>query len=114
MKFVSYTIIILFIVFSILIYLFYFNNDEVAIPLDNLIINYPRDLQEVSGIIKVDGVASDKYSEIYYRIDLSDWKLADGTNRWNFELDTQELSKGVHVIYVKADDKVKAVRIIVK
>ena len=100
-----------FIIIVILILVYYLINiPKVALKSD-LIINYPNDLEEVSGVINVNGKANPNYKEIYYRIDLSEWELANGVSKWNFDLDTTKLSKGLHVIYVKAEDKVKAVRI---
>ena len=105
--------LIIIIIILALVYYFFFFNTKVALPLDDLKITYPSDLQEVSGIITVRGEASDKYDKIYYRIDLDDWKEANGISKWSFILDTTKLSKDLHVIYIKAGEKTKAVRIII-
>ena len=103
----SYIIIILF---EIGIIYFYFNNIKVASSINDIIINSPRDLDEVSGIINVRG--NSNYEEVYYKIDLEKWNKIEGKN-WKFSVDTSKLSKGQHTIYVKANEQVKAVRIIV-
>ena|SRR3989344_2354136 len=104
---ISYIIIILF---AIGIIYFYFNDVKVAFSLDDVIIISPRDLEEVSGIINAKGTSN--YEEVYYKIDLGEWKKIEGKN-WKFSLDTDKLSKGKHTIYVKANEQIKSVRIIV-
>jgi len=104
---ISYIIIILF---AIGIIYFYFNDVKVASSLDDVIIISPRDLEEVSGIINVKGTSN--YEEVYYKIDLEEWKKIEGKN-WKFSLDADKLSKGQHTIYVKANEQIKAAKIIV-
>ena len=104
---IGYIIIILF---AIGIIYFYFNDIKVASSLDDVIINSPRDLDEVSGIINARGTSN--YEEVYYKIDLNEWNKIKG-KKWSFSIDTNKLSKGMHTIYVKANEQIKAARIIV-
>ena len=106
----KYLIFLGVIILALAVYYFY-NTPSVAIPIDDITIINPRDLEDVSGVIRVNGEADDKYSGVYYRVDLSEWQAANGINNWEFSLDTSKLSKETHVIYVKAGENVKAVRI---
>ena len=109
MKFKLYFIFILLILLTGAYYLY--NLPKVGIPLDVVRVNSPMDLEEVSGIINVNGEADPSYDKIYYRINLGEWKIANGDKNWDFDLDTSNLDKGVNVIYIKAGDKVKAIRV---
>jgi len=109
MKFKIYFIFILLVLLTGAYY--FYNLPKVGIPLDVMRINSPRDLEDVSGIINVNGEVDTSYNEVYYRVNLGEWKLANGNKNWNFDLDTSNLDKGVNVIYIKAGDKVKAIRI---
>ncbi len=89
---------------------FYYSDVKVASPVDQININIPKDLDKVSGIIKVEG-DSILQGEIYYKIDNNEWTKAAGTKKWYFNLDTDKLDKGVHIIYIKSEEVTKAIRI---
>ena len=108
-------IITVIILASLIIGYLYFTdiNVKVASPVKDLTITSPSDLEEVSGIINVKGTANENYDKVEYRIDLNDWKVANGVKNWNFNLDVSNLERGQHIIYVKANSATKAIRIIV-
>ena len=89
---------------------FYFSDVKVASPVDQLSINNPKDLEEVSEIVKVEG-ESILEKDVYYKIDNSEWVKATGIKKWNFILDTDKLDKGTHIIYIKSGETTKAIRI---
>lgn len=110
----GYIIIALVLVSLVIAYLYFTDiNVKVASPVKELIITSPSDLEEVSGIVNIKGTANENYDKVEYRVDLDEWKVANGIKNWNFYLDTSNLEKGQHIVYVKANDATKAIRIIV-
>jgi len=113
-----------FLIFLFLL-LFFLNscnidNKKVALRIDDNVITimYPIDRQFVSDKIIIRGLSKDmKYIEI--QIDLDGWKKVNGVNEWYYNIDTNNLENGQHVVYIRGYDgtsysKVKAVRINVK
>jgi len=85
-------------------------------------IDTPNDNQEVSGTIRISGTASDdeRLSYSIIQIDTDHWFRPSGTSEsWYWDLDTTELSNGMHTISAKSYDgeyysEVKSVGIIVQ
>ena len=83
---------------------------------DEIKITYPRDLDEVKGLVNVAGKADKNFEFVELQIDLKGWEKASGVVNWNYSFDSSNLNPGIHVIYARASDnirytKIKAVRI---
>lgn len=70
-----------------------------------LTISYPLANTTLDGTITILGTVSNKEVEsVKIKIDEGEWKQADGTSSWNYELDTTQYENGKHTIYVQATD----------
>jgi len=70
-------------------------------------ITSPLNGSVVKGEILIEGTAGDEDGSIVkveIRIDGMEWKIANGTNSWNYKLDTTKLSNGFHTIEARAYD----------
>jgi len=70
-------------------------------------INYPANGSTVYGALIIKGVANDEDGSIIkveIRIDGGEWKEANGTISWSYELDTTELDNGFHIIEARSYD----------
>ena len=70
-------------------------------------ITNPKDGQKVSGEISVEGTATVKIGEVYevqVRVDSGMWKTANGTESWNYLINTSKLNNGDHSISVRVWD----------
>ena len=70
-------------------------------------ITSPLNGSVVKGEILIEGTAGDEDGSIVkveIRIDKEEWKIANGTNSWNYKLDTTKLSNGFHTIEARAYD----------
>ncbi|MCD6171622.1 MAG: fibronectin type III domain-containing protein, partial [Thermoplasmata archaeon] len=81
-----------------------FNNHKPCI----LIVN-PVNGSVVNGSIKIMGVAwdedgNDTITKVEIRIDNNAWHVANGTNSWNYSIDTRELKNGKHVVESRSYD----------
>jgi hypothetical protein len=113
--------ILIFLFFSFVIISSYFILKEdkpigtIVQKQDELKIIYPKDLENVNGAIEIRGVAEENFDLIEIQIDLNGWNKAQGVKKWNYFLETSDLEKGIHTIYVRASNKdhnkIKAVRI---
>jgi parallel beta-helix repeat protein len=69
----------------------------------------PSENSTLSGITMLSGLSSVAGEDLYIdsvkiRVDGGEWYLADGTDSWDFLLDTGEYENGAHVLYVQAED----------
>lgn len=83
---------------------------------DEIKIIYPKDLEEVEGLINITGKADKNFEFVEIQVDLNGWKRAHGITEWSYLLDLSNLEQGTHIIYARASDgikysKIKAVRI---
>ena len=83
---------------------------------DDIKIIYPKDLEEIQGIIKIEGIADENFKFVEVQVDLNGWEKASGVKNWNYLFDASNLEQGLHTVYARASDnikysKVKAVRI---
>ncbi len=70
---------------------------------------YPVNGSTVSGIIIIKGEAWDKNGnetlvKVEVRIDEQEWREANGTTSWSFQLDTTKFANGLHEIEVRCYD----------
>lgn len=88
--------------------------DPIDIKLDykvnNLLLNiiYPSNNSEVNGSIFLTGESSSDNSnitQIKIKIDSGEYNLVNGTNSWNYEIDTTNYGDGLHNISVFAIDE---------
>ncbi|MEK6835012.1 MAG: hypothetical protein AABX61_01990 [Nanoarchaeota archaeon] len=113
---------ILFLAIIIILSYFLLNQGKpigTLIDNDEITITYPQDLQNVNGIIKVEGMANEKFKSIEVKINLNEWQRAEGVKNWVYTLDTINLKNGLNIIYARGNDginysKIKAVRINIK
>jgi len=73
-------------------------------------ITSPESGKWVNGNILIEGEAHDPDGQVV-KVELSfdygtTWKIASGTNSWNYSWDTNEVNEGAHVIYAKATDNI--------
>lgn len=69
-------------------------------------ITYPLDNATVNGIITIKGTANDDKQVVMVeiRIDGKAWIQANGTTSWEYDIDTKELTNGMHIIEARAYD----------
>jgi hypothetical protein len=84
------------------------DDPEIDIIPPNVLITSPQTNDYVAGTVKVTGKAHDldgMVKHVYVKIDEDDWVLAEGTDEWEFVLDTSVLSNGLHQIQaISVDD----------
>lgn len=71
------------------------------------VIEYPRDMDNVSGRITVRGKVENASENVIVkiRIDQGEWKDVDGGRNWSYDLNTKSFNNGIHTIETWADDK---------
>ena len=112
-------ILLIIILVSLLSYFLFKQEKPVGVVIEKeeeIKIIYPRDLEEVKGLINITGEANKNFKFVEVQVDLNGWKKASGVTKWNYLLDSSNLESGSHVIYARASDntkysKIKAVRI---
>jgi hypothetical protein len=70
-------------------------------------IRSPEDGVKAGSILRASGRAIDDGNEIEwvrYQVDTGEWMEAAGTDQWNFDINTKDLSPGTHQINVKGYD----------
>jgi hypothetical protein len=70
-------------------------------------ISYPNTGATVSGVIEVNGTASDAdgtVQRVEIKIDDGNWIWVPGTAYWSYNLDTTPFSNGEHTVYVRSFD----------
>ena len=81
-----------------------FNNHK-----PNVAITSPQNGSIVKGSIVIKGKAwdedgNDTITRVEIRIDNGTWNVANGTNSWNYSMDTKALKNGMHIIEARAYD----------
>ena len=72
-------------------------------------ITYPSDGTTVSGVLTIQGKASDEdgnetIQKVEIRIDDGNWIVVNGTTSWSYEWNTSQVENGEHTIYARAYD----------
>jgi len=90
-------------------------------PVITVEIIFPNEDSVVEGIIVINGTAKGENAiqRVYVRIGSGSWMIANGTELWSFEWDTEAIVNGRYIIYAKSYDgtnysKSDSVDIIVK
>ncbi len=87
--------------------------DEVSVTVKNekenekptVSITKPEDAEEISGIYRIKGTASDEDGEIEkIEVKIENWEDAKGTTSWYFDWDTTEVLSGKYTISARAFD----------
>lgn len=71
-------------------------------PKPSVTITTDIDGKEISGPTTIEGTASGDVTWVEVRIDDQQYKIADGTTSWSFDLDPSQLSAGTHTLKVRA------------
>jgi hypothetical protein len=91
--------------------LLYSDIQSVTVPVDNpyspTLILFTDIPDKISGKFELKGTSSDKDGDIKkveIQIDSGDWILITTSKVWSYELDTKDLSNGLHSIVIRATD----------
>jgi hypothetical protein len=94
----------------------YSTESSIVVMVDNAVILNQRPVLQItspstgikiSGSVNISGTASDMDGlvlKVEIKIDNGNWILVEGTDSWNYILDTTELSNGMNTIYIRSYD----------
>jgi len=76
-------------------------------PKPNLFITFPKDNAKITSSINISGTASaylGKIKSVQIKIDANQWNITNGTDKWSFNFNTENLSDGNYTISVRCYD----------